>query len=61
MVHLMVLKIWFVVAGGGFYSYYIHQGNKSDEGKNIVRKKLSFMLKEDFLKYGCNSTSTLKN
>ena len=23
-----LLKIGFVVAGGGFYSYYIHQGNK---------------------------------
>ena len=24
------LKIEFVVARGGFYSYYIHQGNKSE-------------------------------
>ena len=31
------LKIGFVVAGGGFYSYYIHQGNKSDkEKKNFM-------------------------
>ena len=36
------LKVVFVVAGGGFYSY-IHQGNKLDKEKKIVRKKLSFM------------------
>ena len=30
------LKIGCVVAGGGFYSYYIHQGNKSDKkGKKV--------------------------
>ena len=29
----------FVVAGGGFNSYYIHQGNKSDKGSKIARKK----------------------
>ena len=33
------LKIGFVVAGGWFYSYYIHQGNKSDKGREIFRKK----------------------
>ena len=32
-----------MVEGGGFYSYYIHQGNKSDKERKIVRKKLSFM------------------
>ena len=32
------LKIEFVVAGGGFHSYYIHQGNKSDKDMKIVRK-----------------------
>ena len=37
------LKIRFVVAGGGFYSYFIHQGNKSDIERKIVRKKISFM------------------
>ena len=37
------LKIRFVVAGGGFYSYYIHQENKFDKESKIVRKKLSFM------------------
>ena len=37
------LIIVFVVAGGGFYSYYIHQGNKLDIERKIVRKKLSFM------------------
>ena len=33
------LKIGFVDAGGGFYFYYIHQGNKSDKDRKIVRKK----------------------
>ena len=37
------LKIGFGVAGDGFYSYYIHQGNKSDKEVTIVRKKLRFM------------------
>ena len=37
-----------VVAGGGFYSYYIHQGNKSDKERKIVRKKLSFMHTKRF-------------
>ena len=27
----------------GFYSYYIHQGNKSDKERKIERKKKSFM------------------
>ena len=42
------LKIGFVVAGGGLYSYYIHQGNKSDKERKIVRKQLSFMHKKRF-------------
>ena len=29
------LKIRFVVAGGGFYFYYIHQGNKSDKERKL--------------------------
>ena len=29
------LKLFFVVAGGGFYSYYIHQGNKSDKERKL--------------------------
>ena len=33
-----ILKIKFVVAGGGFYSFYIHQGNKSDKDRKIVRQ-----------------------
>ena len=33
------LEIGFFVAGGGFYSYYIHKGNKSDKERKIVRKK----------------------
>ena len=32
-------KIRFVFAGGGFYFNYIHQGNKSDKERKIVRKK----------------------
>ena len=55
------LKIGFVVAGGGFYSYYIHKGSKSDKERKIVRKKLSCMHTKrfkHFLKDGCNSTST---
>ena len=32
-------KIGYVVAGGGFYSYYIHQGNKSDKERKIIKKK----------------------
>jgi len=27
-----------LVAGGGFYSYYIHQGNKSDKERKFVSK-----------------------
>ena len=37
-----------MVAGGGFYSYYIHQGNKSDKKRKIVRKMLSFMHTKSF-------------
>ena len=33
------LKIGFMVAGGGFYSYYIHHGNYSDKERNIIRKR----------------------
>ena len=39
------LKIGLVVAEGEFYFYYIHQENKSDKERKIVRKKLSFMHK----------------
>ena len=35
-------KIGFVVAGGGFYSNHIHQGNKSDKEKKIVSKNTMF-------------------
>ena len=44
------LKIGFAIAGGGHYSYYIHQGNKSDKERKIARKKLSFMLTKRFNK-----------
>ena len=42
------LKIGFLVAGGGVYSYYIPQVNKSDKERKIVRKKLSFMHTKKF-------------
>ena len=39
VVHLVLHPhgIAFVVAGSGFYSYYIHQGNKSDKERNTKR------------------------
>ena len=33
------LKIEFVVPVVEFHSYYVHQGNKPDKGRKIVRKK----------------------
>ena len=44
MVHL----IEFLVARGGFYSYYIHQGKKSDKERKIVREKSGFMHTKRF-------------
>ena len=35
----------------GFYSYYIHQGNKLDKERKIVRKKLSFMQTKRFFTF----------
>ena len=52
------LKIVFVFTGGGFYSYYLLQGNKSDKERKIKRKKLSFMHTKrfnTFLNDRCNS------
>ena len=40
--------IEFGVAGGGFYFYYIHQGNKSDKERKIARKKLIFLHTKRF-------------
>jgi hypothetical protein len=37
-----------VVAGGGFYSYYIYQGNKSDKERKILTEKFSFMHTKRF-------------
>ena len=37
-----------MVVGSGFNSYYIHQGNKSDKERKILRKKLSFMHTKRF-------------
>ena len=48
------LEIGIVVAGGGFYSYYIHQDNKLDEERKILK---GFMHTKDlisFFKDGCN-------
>ena len=42
------LKVGFVVAWGDFYSYHIHQGNKSDKERENVRKKISFMHTKGF-------------
>ena len=56
-------KIVFIIAVGGFYSYYIHQGNRSDKERKIVRKKFSIHTKQfiTFFKIscGCNSTFTI--
>ena len=41
--YIHFLKIGFLVAGVGLYSYYIHQGNRLDKERKIVRKRLSFM------------------
>ena len=38
------LKIEFMIAGGGFYSYYI----RTDKERKIVRKKLGFMRTKRF-------------
>jgi hypothetical protein len=40
-----------MVAGGGFYSYHIQKGNKSDKERKIVRKKLSFIHTKRFSKF----------
>ena len=64
------LKFGFVVAGGWFYSYYIHQGNKLDKERKIASKKLSLMNTKRFntsykkrmqFRVGANSTSTQLN
>ena len=39
------LKIGFVIDKGRFYSYYFHQGNKSDKERKIVRKKFYAYIK----------------
>ena len=36
-VHL-VLQLHGIAPGAVFYSYYIHQGNKSDKERKIVKK-----------------------
>ena len=40
-------KIGFVIAGNGFYSYHIHQGNKSDKKRKIVRKSKVLCIQKD--------------
>ena len=32
-----------VAGGAGFHSYFIHQGNKLDKERKVVRNKLNFM------------------
>ena len=49
------LKIGMANARGGFNSYFIHQGNKSDKERKIV----SYMHTKRFNKDGCNFTSTV--
>ena len=45
------LKIGLVVAGGGFYSYYIHLGYKSDKERKIVRKSLVLCIQKDLINF----------
>ena len=40
------LKVGFVVAGGGFYYYHIHPGNKSDKERKTVRKNKFYAYKK---------------
>jgi hypothetical protein len=39
----------------GLYSYYIHQGNKIDKEREIVKKKMILMHTKDFFKDRGNS------
>ena len=41
-----ILKIGFVVAWGGFYSYYIHQGNKSEKKGKFWKKVKYYAYKK---------------
>ena len=40
------LKIGLVVAQGGFYVYYIHQGNTSDKERKLLEKKVLCIQKD---------------
>ena len=40
-----------MVDGGGFYSYYIHQGNKLHKERKILRIKFSFMHTKRFITF----------
>ena len=54
-IELTYLKIGFVVAGGGFYSYYNFQCIKLDKEKRILEKKQFYAYKKyltQFLKMG---------
>ena len=47
-----LLKIGFGVTGVVFYSYYIHQGNKSDKETKLLEKKtISFMHTKRFITF----------
>ena len=49
---------------GAFYSYYIHQGNKLDKERKIVRKSLISCIEKVFIHFcdsvWCNSMYTLR-
>ena len=45
------LKIEFVIASGGFYSFYLHQGNKSDKERKIVEKSKVLCIKKDLIHF----------
>ena len=47
-ISLTFLKLGLWSSGVGFYSYYIHQQNKSDKERKIVRNKVSFMHTKRF-------------
>ena len=53
------LKIWLVVAGGGFYSYFNLQCIKLDKDKRIIEKKSFLCIQKTFnavFKNGFNFT-----
>ena len=43
------LRIAFVIAGGKFYFYYIHQGKRSDKERKIVKKNQVLCVQKDII------------